>query len=283
MIDCGEGTQRQILRSGLGFRRLDKILLTHGHLDHILGLGGLASTLGRWETLEELNIYGGATTLRRVGALMEVVFGANQMPNVGISLNEMNEGPLFEGKQFTLSAFQVQHRGPDCFGFTFEEKSRRPFLPEKAQTLGVPSGPERRELAQGRSITLADGRVIAPDDVLGEPQRGIKLCFVGDVSHTGPLHKIVEGADALIIEATYLEEDKELARQHGHITAGAAARLARNAQVKHLLLHHVSRRYRRQDIVEEAAAIFADVHVVNDFDRVQIRRDQELTLTNLRR
>ncbi|MCB0099316.1 MAG: MBL fold metallo-hydrolase, partial [Caldilineaceae bacterium] len=80
MIDCGEGTQRQILRSGLGFRRLDKILLTHGHLDHILGLGGLASTLGRWETLEELNIYGGATTLRRVGALMEVVFGANQMP-----------------------------------------------------------------------------------------------------------------------------------------------------------------------------------------------------------
>ncbi|MCB0097174.1 MAG: ribonuclease Z, partial [Caldilineaceae bacterium] len=130
---------------------------------------------------------------------------------------------------------------------------------------------------------LSDGRVIAPDDVLGEPQRGIKLCFVGDVSHTGPLHKIVEGADALIIEATYLEEDKELARQHGHITAGAAARLARNAQVKHLLLHHVSRRYRRQDIVEEAAAIFADVHVVNDFDRVQIRRDQELTLTNLRR
>ena len=82
MIDCGEGTQRQILRSGLGFRRLDKILLTHGHLDHILGLGGLASTLGRWEALEELHIYGGEATLTRVRMLMEVVFGPNQIPNV---------------------------------------------------------------------------------------------------------------------------------------------------------------------------------------------------------
>ncbi|MEZ4561054.1 MAG: MBL fold metallo-hydrolase, partial [Caldilineaceae bacterium] len=80
MIDCGEGTQRQLLRSGLGFRRLDKILLTHGHLDHILGLGGLASTLGRWEALEELHIFAGAPALTRVAALMDVVFGAGQVP-----------------------------------------------------------------------------------------------------------------------------------------------------------------------------------------------------------
>src|SRR6188768_1377322 len=102
MIDCGEGTQRQILRSGLGFRRLDRILLTHGHLDHILGLGGLASTLGRWEALEELNIYGGVSTLARVHGLMEVVFGPGQVPNVGIALNLMAPGLIFDEKHFTL-------------------------------------------------------------------------------------------------------------------------------------------------------------------------------------
>ncbi len=111
MIDCGEGTQRQILRSGLGFRRLDKILLTHGHLHHILGIGGLASTLGRWEALDELNIFGGAATLARVELLMEVVFGSNQIPNVGVALNLMQAGIVFADRHFTLSAFPVQHRG----------------------------------------------------------------------------------------------------------------------------------------------------------------------------
>jgi ribonuclease Z len=283
MIDCGEGTQRQLLRSGLGFRRLDKILLTHGHLDHILGLGGLASTLGRWEALDELNIYGGETTLTRVRALMGVVFGPTQIPHTGIELNLMAPGPLFEGKDFGLSVFSVQHRGPDCFGFLFEEKTRRPFFAEKAEALGIPHGPVRRELASGRPVTLPDGRSIDPDMVLGAPQRGAKLCFVGDVSHTGPLHKIAQDADLLAIEATYLEVDRELARQHGHITAVAAARLARNASVKQLVLHHISRRYRPQEILAEAQAIFPNTTVANDLDIYQVRKDRPVTVRNLQR
>lgn len=281
MIDCGEGTQRQLLRSGLGFRRLDKILLTHGHLDHILGLGGLASTLGRWEALEELNIYGGANTLARVHGLMEVVFGPGQIPNVGIALNLMQPGVLFEGKHFTLTAFPVQHRGPDCFGFTFEEKTRRPFLAERAAALDIPHGPVRRDLAAGATVTLPDGRTITPEMVLGEPQRGAKLCFVGDVSHTGPLHKVVGEADLLAIEATYLDADRDLARAHGHITALAAARLARNADVKLLVLHHVSRRYRMQEILAEAQAVFPNTIVASDLDLFQVRKGKPAVVRNL--
>lgn len=282
MIDCGEGTQRQLLRTGLGFRRLDKILLTHGHLDHILGLGGLASTLGRWEALEELNIYGGAMTLARVQMLMEVVFGPGQLAGSGVTLNLLEPGVLFENKHFTLTAVPVQHRGPDCFAFLFEEKARRPFLAEKAEALGIPQGPVRRELAQGRPATLPDGRVIQPDEVLGPPQRGAKLFFVGDVSHTGSLYAHAEKADLLVIEATYLEVDKQLARQHGHITAAGAAKLARNAGVRQLVLHHVSRRYTTQQILDEAQAIFPDTWVANDLDCFSVHKDKPVTLRSLR-
>ena len=282
MIDCGEGTQRQLLRSGLGFRKLDKILLTHGHLDHILGLGGLASTLGRWEAMEELNIYGGAFTLLRVQALMEVVFGPGQIPNAGVELNVMRSGPLFENRQFTLSAFPVQHRGPDCFGFVFEEKSRRPFLADKAEALGIPHGPVRRDLTAGIAVTLPDGRTIAPEAVLGESQRGARLVFVGDVSHTGPLHEVAAEADLLAIEATYLEADKELARQHGHITASAAARLARNAGVRQLVLHHVSRRYAAHEVLAEAQSIFPNTLVASDLDVFAVHKDKPITARSLR-
>lgn len=280
MIDCGEGTQRQLLRSGLGFRRLDKILLTHGHLDHILGLGGLASTLGRWEALEELNIYGGQMALNRVQGLMQVVFGPGAGVGMGVNLAVIEPGLIFEDKEFTLTAFPVSHRGPDCFGFTFEERSHRPFQADKAETLGVPRGPERRDLAQGKAITLTDGRVIQPEDVLGDEEPGAKLCFVGDVGRTGPLHKIVEGADLLAIEATYLDEDANMAKKFGHLTAKAAARLALKSGVKHLVLHHVSRRYRAGDILAEAQAIFPNTTVAGDLDTFQVRKGKPVQKSN---
>ncbi|MGD2205666.1 MAG: ribonuclease Z [Anaerolineae bacterium] len=275
LLDCGEGTQRQLLRSGLGFRRLDKILLTHGHLDHILGLGGLASTFSRWEIIDRLQIYGGKWALERVEALMQVVFGRYRPP-IRLELVDLEPGVVMEDDSFQLTAFPVTHRGPGNFGFIFQEKARRPFLVKKAEALCVPAGPERARLVRGQSVELADGRIIHPDDVLGPSRTGTKFVFVGDASRTDNLVEPVRNADALVIESTYTEAEADVAREFGHLTARQAAELAAASGVRHLLLHHISRRYTEREILEEARPIFPNTTVPRDLDRFEIRRDTPL-------
>ena len=175
LVDCGEGTQRQILQSGVGFKRLNRILITHGHLDHILGLGGLLSTFMRWESIEGLEIYGGASALDRINDLLYGVVLRGVTPPMPVSLIPVRKGVFFEGDDFTVSAFPVQHRGPDCLGYLFEEKPRRPFLPEKAAELGVPPGPLCGKLVNGESVTLDDGRTIDPEMVMGPVRSGTRL------------------------------------------------------------------------------------------------------------
>jgi len=275
LIDCGEGTQRQILQSGTGFKNLTRILLTHGHLDHILGLGGLMSTFLRWEAVEELDIFGGRTTLDRVHDLLYGVVLRGNQPPMPLRLNEIKSGTFFEGDDFTVTAFSVTHRGPDCLGYIFEGKSRRPFLPEKADELGVPFGPERRDLVAGHEITLADGKRIQPDDVLGPLQKGVKLVVVGDTGKTDDLIDACKDADALVIESTYIDEEAEMARQFSHLTARQGAELAIKAGVKKLILTHISRRYRGKDVLKEAQAIFPNTSVARDFDSFQIKHEEQ--------
>ncbi len=274
LIDCGEGTQRQILQSGVGFKNLTRILLTHGHLDHILGLGGLLSTFLRWEAIDELDIFGGRTTLDRVYDLLYgVVLRGNTAP-MPLRLNEIKAGVFFEADDFTVSAFPVTHRGPDCLGYVFEGKARRPFLPEKADALGVPFGPERRDLVEGKTITLPDGKRVKPDDVLGPLQKGVKLVVVGDTGKTDDLLEFCKDADALVIESTYTDEEAEMARQFSHLTARQAAELAAKAGVKKLILTHISRRYREKDILKDAQTVFSNVSVARDFDSFQIKHQE---------
>jgi ribonuclease Z len=277
LVDCGEGTQRQILRSGMGFRRLDKILLTHGHLDHILGLGGLISTYARWEAAQRIEIWGGRWTLDRVRDLIFGVVLRGAKPAVEIELYDVKPGVLMEDDTFQLSAFPVEHRGPDCFGYCFEQKSRRPFLNDRAEALGVPPGPERRDLVRGEAIRLADGRVIEPDEVLGDPVPGVKLCVTGDVAQpSSEMIEAIRGADLLVCEATYLDYEADLAQRFGHMTARQAGALAKDADINNLLLTHISRRYREREVQEEADLVFPGARVVRDFDHYRIRRQQPL-------
>ena len=276
LVDCGEGTQRQILKSGLGFKRLNHILITHGHLDHILGLAGLFSTFTRWETLEDVEILAGKWTLERIDALLydvRVIPRGKSGP-VNVSLRPVQPGIIFEADDFNIRAFAVSHRGPDCLGFVFEEQARRPFLPEKAEALGVPPGPLRRDLVNGKAVTLENGKTVQPDDVLGKEVKGAKLVHIGDTGRTDDILEDCRGADALVIEATYLEEEREMAREFAHLTARQSAELARDAGVGQLILTHISRRYRESDVLAEAQAIFPNVAVARDFDTFQVRRGE---------
>lgn len=271
LVDCGEGTQRQILRSGVGFKRLNHILLTHGHLDHILGLAGLISTFMRWEAIDEINIYGSQHTLDRVNDLIFGVVLRGAKPPMPIHLLEIKPGLIFEAERFIVKAFNVNHRGSDSLGYRFQEHARRPFLVEKAEALNIPPGPWRKDLVAGKAIILPDGRRIDPDEVLGPKKPGTTLVVIGDVGTPELLLEEVRGVDGLVIEATYLKEDAGMAYQFGHTTAADVAELARQAGVKHLMLTHLSRRYREKELLDEAQAIFPRTDIARDFDTFQIK------------
>jgi len=271
LVDCGEGTQRQILQSGIGFKRLNRILITHGHLDHILGLAGLLSTFLRWEAIDRMEIYGGEAALQRISDLLFGVVLRGNRPPMPLDLIPIKPGTFFQADDFKITAFPVHHRGPDCLGFIFEEEGRRPFLAEKAAVLEIPEGPWRRDLVSGKVVTLPNGQTIDPDLVLGEYRPGTKFVIVGDTGDTASLNDVCQNADGLVIEATYLQEEEEMARQFSHLTARDAAELAQRANVRQLFLTHVSRRYRDKDIISEAQEFFPDAILAHDMDQFQVK------------
>jgi ribonuclease Z len=269
LIDCGEGTQRQLMRAGIGFRGLRHVLLTHAHLDHVLGLAGLLATLGLYRIQGTVEIIGSDETVAFVRRYLADTIGPEHPRTY--RLRSISPGTVLERRGWRLEAFSVTHGGTVSLGYRFQDDPRRPLDAERLDALGVPEGPQRSELASGRPVVLADGRTVVQEMVQRVAAPGAALAVVGDTEETANLVEPVRGADALVIEATFLERDAGLARTRGHLTAAAAARLACNAEVGELLLTHISGRYQPEQILSEAACIFPKVRVVADFDVVSVR------------
>jgi ribonuclease Z len=269
LVDCGEGTQRQLLRSGAGFRRLDRLLLTHGHFDHVLGIPGLFSTLRLRQSADTMTIHGSPGTLDVVVRMLAGLWGEGRAP-IPLELVPLTAAQIIDAGEFTIGCFPVRHRDTDSFGFSFESQARRHLRPERLATLCVPDGPVRKELSKGTPATLPDGRTIDPEDVLGPPERRKKLVVVGDTESTEGLADFVRDADMLVIEATFLDRDAVIARDYGHLTAVEAATLAATSDVKQLVLTHISGRYSDEEILGEATKTFPNSRVAMDFDHIVI-------------
>jgi ribonuclease Z len=269
LIDCGEGTQRQMLYANTGFKNLTHIILSHEHLDHILGIGGLLATLNMLRPVDRVTVYGSASVLERVRQLASFI-GRGVLYD--LQLVPLETGSVFRHRGLMCRAFPTRHRVKGSYGFIFQEDPRRRFLPEAATRLGVPAGPERRQLLAGESIRSIQGTLVHPDDVLGPEEPGKKLVYISDTAYFPELSTFAAGADCLITEATFLDTDAALATEAGHMTAAQAATVARDAGVKQLYLNHVSQRYAHEEhrILEEARHIFPEARLAHDLDRVEI-------------
>src|SRR5437762_472682 len=266
LFDCGEGTQRQLLRSTVGLVELREIFVSHFHADHYLGLPGMLKTFALRGREVPLTVYG-PRGLKDLFATLRRVFG--RLP-YALELVELLPGDVLERGEYNLVTFPVAHR-VESLGFALVEHPRPGrFDVDAADALGVPSGPERGLLQAGESVHLLGGTVVTPDEVLGPPRAGRRIVLGGATASAPSVLEAARGAEALVHEATFLDEERERAQETAHATALEAAELARDADVGLLALTHLSNRYFGPEIVREARTIFPDTVVPKDFDVIDI-------------
>jgi ribonuclease Z len=266
LFDCGEGTQRQLMRSMVGLPELEEIFITHFHADHYLGLPGMLKTFSLRQRETPLTVYG-PPGLKELFGTLGRVFGKLSYP---VDLVEVRPGEALERDGYRVLVFPVHH-GVTAVGYAIAEEPRPGFFDvEAADALGVPSGPARGELQRGESITLDDGKVVTPDEVLGKAREGRRIVIGGDTAPVETVAVLAEGADVLIHEATFTEEERDRAAETLHSTAKQAAEIAQKAGVRMLALTHVSPRYFGPELAREAREIFPATVVPRDFDVIEV-------------
>jgi ribonuclease Z len=274
LFECGEGTQRQMMRYGVSFA-LSEIFFTHFHADHFLGVIGLIRTLGLQGRPEPLFLYGPKGAKKVLGEAMKL--GVERVP-FPIEITELKAGDVLRtahGAPRTdheIHVFATEHGGGSV-GYALKEHERRGrFDVEKAKAAGIPEGPLWGKLSKGEAIELADGRKLTADSFVGPKRPGRLVVFTGDTRPSASVVDAAKGADLLIHEATFGEEEKARAKETGHSTAQEAAQVALAAGAKKLVLCHVSARYSisAEELVKEARAVFPNVSVAKDGMEVDV-------------
>ncbi len=262
LFDCGEGTQRQLLRS-VGLIDMEAVFITHFHADHWLGLPGMLKSFALRDREAPLTVYGPRGLGELMSAMRNVIFG--RLP-YELKIVELEPRQAVERGSYAIHAIAVSHRSPSAFGYAIVEQSRPGHLDaELAEQLGVTPGPDFGRLQRGEAVNG-----VRPEQVMGPEREGRKIVLSGDTEPCEALKIAAHQADLLVHEATFSEEEAERARQTAHSTARQAAELARDAEVRLLALTHISTRYAGGQLRDQAREVFPDTEAPRDFDTIEV-------------
>jgi len=265
LIDCGEGTQRQLMRS-VGLGRIDRIFITHYHGDHYLGLPGMLKTLSLQGREAPLDIYG-PVGLEELFSTAHRVFGRFLFE---VRLHEVSDGHVLAGDGYQVLAARTDHGQPSVAWALREESRPGRFHPERATALGVVPGPDFRRLQMGESVVLSSGDAVEPEQVMDEPRAGRTVVVTGDTRPCPGVLSLALGASVLVHDATFTDTERERALETRHSTAREAAEMARQAGVGALILTHVSSRYSRRELLREARSVFVPTYLPDDLDHLVV-------------
>jgi ribonuclease Z len=269
LFDCGEGTQRQMMRYGISFA-LEDIFFTHMHADHMLGVIGLFRTLslqGRTEPMRLWAPRGSAQLLQQAIAL-----GSDKQP-FPLEINEITPETPIVRKGYSIVPYAADHKDKIALGFALVEEIRLGrFNPDKARDMGIPEGPQWGKIHKGQSVTLDNGRVVEPSELVGPSRPGRRVVFTGDTRPAESTIQVSEGADLLIHEATFSDEEHPRAIETGHATAREAAQVAMKAGVKRLVLTHLSARYsvNTAELLQQAKEVFSETIIARDGFEIEV-------------
>jgi ribonuclease Z len=269
MFDCGEGVQRQMIKAKVGFHKKTKIFISHMHGDHVLGLPGLLQTMALMDRQKKLEIYGPEGIKQFLECVRETLQFGLTFP---VEIHEIyDDGVVCEEKEYIIEAMKSNHMVPSLAYALVEKPRPGKFYPETAKALGVPEGELWSKLQHGDTIKLPNGQVISPDKVMGTPRRGRKIVYTGDTRPFKGFAKFAVDADLVVHEATFDDALSEKAALDGHSTPTQAAKEAKKAKAKKLVLTHISARYSDSRLLlEQAQKVFKNTVVAEDFMELEL-------------